>query len=47
MELTFWTSYVETKECQRYALTCEPEDMDKYLFGNLTIKNVNTKNWVD
>jgi hypothetical protein len=43
MKLTYWTSYLENKFCLRNPLPCPHEAMDAYIFGNLTIKNIDTR----
>ena len=47
MYFTYWTGNVETRECMRSAVSCEFENMDQYLFGILTLTNVNTEKWED
>jgi len=45
MSLTYWTAYIETSDCMRKSIRCANEDMEAFLFGNITIKNINTRDW--
>ena len=42
MELSYQSSYIESKACLRSPLQCGFDQMDAYLHGNLTLKNIDT-----
>ena len=48
MELTYWTTLNEPRQCLRNDYPCKPhEQFVPTLNGVLTLKNVNVGNWQD
>jgi len=47
MDITYWTSLIETKECVKDPLGCITNQYDKYFEADLVLKNVDVSGWND
>ena len=45
MEMTYWTTLKETKECVLDPYDCNLDEYDTYFEGDLKLKNVDTNGW--
>ena len=45
MELTYWTSLIEPRSCLKKLAGCDKEEFETYLNGELSINNVDVRNW--
>jgi hypothetical protein len=47
MEMKYWTTLKETKECVLDPYDCTLDEYDTYFEADITLKNVDTLAWVD
>ena len=47
MEITFWSSRIETKECVKDPFGCQMNEYDKYFEADLQLNNVDVSDWND
>ena len=47
MEMKYWTTLKETKDCVLDPYDCTLDEYDTYLEADITLSNVDTTAWVD
>jgi hypothetical protein len=45
MEMTYWTTLVESKECRKAPFKCPKSEYEKLFEADVTLKNVNVNSW--
>ena len=46
MDMTYWTTLVEPKECRKAPFKCSKDKYEKLFEADVTLKNINVKDWV-